>query len=109
MKVLFLICTSVGFISAQSRPLERAETVGYLVNPAKTEWSPSVVNRLRAPAGFTISVFAQELGNLRMIAVSPAGGVYITRRNSQDASLLRDTDADGAADQMPLFLGICRG
>lgn len=85
-----VICT--GLVSAQDRPAERAETAGHLFNPAKANWSPETLSRLRVPAGFRINVFAARMGNTRMMAVSPSGGVYVTRRNTEDVIFLRDTD-----------------
>jgi glucose/arabinose dehydrogenase len=65
--------------------------------PAGVAFSPSIVSRLRAPAGFTISIFAKDLGSPRMIAVGDDGAVYVTRRDSGDVIMLRDDGTGHAA------------
>jgi glucose/arabinose dehydrogenase len=56
------------------------------------------------PDGFTATVFAQELGRARHIAVTPAGDVFVAIGTSPDGSdpgrviALRDGDGDGVAE-----------
>jgi Raf kinase inhibitor-like YbhB/YbcL family protein len=45
---------------------------------------------VKVPAGFKITRFAEGLGNVRMLAVSPEGNVYVTRREEGDVLLLKD-------------------
>jgi glucose/arabinose dehydrogenase len=68
----------------------------YTNAPAKAEWEPSVVDRLRVPAGFRINVFASGLGTARMLAVGDDGTIYVTRRDSGDVLALKD-DGTGKA------------
>lgn len=56
------------------------------------------VARLRAPEGFAVTVFARDLVNPRMLAFSPDGTLYATRRSVGDVVMLRDADGDGRAD-----------
>ena len=56
------------------------------------------VARLRAPEGFAVTVFARDLVNPRMLAFSPDGALYATRRSVGDVVMLRDADGDGRAD-----------
>lgn len=56
---------------------------------------------LRVPEGFAVSVFAEDLGNPRMMAVAEDGTVYVTRPESNDVAALRDQDRDGKADGEP--------
>lgn len=65
--------------------------------PGKAEWDASVIERLRVPAGFRISVFAHDLGTARMLAVGDDGTVYVTRRDSGDVLALRDDGTGKAA------------
>jgi glucose/arabinose dehydrogenase len=54
---------------------------------------------LKVADGFTLTVFARGLGAPRMLAVTPDGKVYVTRRGENgDVLLLRDTDGDGVAE-----------
>jgi Raf kinase inhibitor-like YbhB/YbcL family protein len=54
------------------------------------------LSAVKVPAGFKIARFADGLGNVRMLAVSPEGNVYVTRRDEGDVLLLKD-DGHGRA------------
>lgn len=69
--------------------------------PAKVAATPERMAALRAPAGFSVTPFATELGNARIIAVAPNGNVYVSRRDEGDVLLLKDADSDGKADGPP--------
>ena len=68
---------------------------GAIVEPLKL---PPDVSALKAPPGYKVSIFAEGLGNARMIAVADDGTVYLTRRAEGDVQMLRDTDGDGRAE-----------
>ncbi len=53
---------------------------------------------IKAPAGFKVDVFARDLINPRMLAVSPKGIVYATRRTVGDVIMLKDDNNDSIAD-----------
>jgi Raf kinase inhibitor-like YbhB/YbcL family protein len=53
---------------------------------------------IKAPAGFNVDVFARDLINPRMLAVSRDGNLYATRRTVGDVIMLKDDNADGKAD-----------
>lgn len=55
---------------------------------------------LTAPDGVDVQVFARDLINPRMLAVSPAGHLYATRRSVGDVVMLKDHDGDGRADEV---------
>ncbi|HMB73810.1 MAG TPA: PQQ-dependent sugar dehydrogenase, partial [Gammaproteobacteria bacterium] len=65
------------------------------------------------PAGFTATVFADELGAARHLAVRGNGDVFVTIRNTRrladpnsasgGLAALRDTDGDGDADEIAWF------
>jgi Raf kinase inhibitor-like YbhB/YbcL family protein len=71
---------------------------GHIVKPA--ELPPPEPTALKLPAGFKIEVFASDLGNSRILAVSPAGNVYVTRREQADILMLKPGKG-GAADGKP--------
>lgn len=76
-----------------------AQVQGYVFRPALVQATDANIAQLKVPAGFTITKFADGLGKPRMLAVSPAGGVYVTDREAGTVTLLRDTNNDGKSDQ----------
>ncbi len=61
---------------------------------------------LRLPAGFTATVFADNLGYARHMAVRSDGALYVARRRSDDGMgivALKDTNGDGVADVQEAF------
>lgn len=58
------------------------------------------INDLKVPKGFRIERFAENLGNARMLAVSPAGHVYFTRRDLGDVVMIK-VGATGRAEGSP--------
>ncbi|ADV68103.1 PQQ-dependent sugar dehydrogenase [Deinococcus maricopensis] len=80
-------------------PDQTPQTLNATINePKALGFTPEQLARLRVPAGFTVKVFAKDVGNARMMQVMPDGTVYLTRRKQGDVMMLRDTDKDGAAD-----------
>ena len=76
-----------------------AQIQGNVFEPALVPATDQRVAQLKVPAGFSIAKFADQLGSPRMLAVSPAGNVYVTDRTAGTVTLLRDTNADGKSDQ----------
>jgi Raf kinase inhibitor-like YbhB/YbcL family protein len=72
--------------------------------PAKVELTEERLRAIKAPAGFTVSVFANGLKNARILAVAPDGTVYLSRRDQGDVVMLRDLDGDGKADDGGLIV-----
>lgn len=70
-----------------------------ILEPVAVKFQPELLSRLSVPEGFSISVFAENLGNARMMHVMPNGDIYLTRRQAGDVLLLRDTNGDGVADE----------
>src|SRR5688500_420017 len=62
--------------------------------PAPQPFTDAILDRLKAPEGFEVSVFARDLGNPRMMAVSDDGTVYVTRPTEQDVIALTDDDPE---------------
>jgi len=70
--------------------------------PAPLEATPERLASIELPDGFAITPFATGLKNPRILAVDPAGHVYVSRREQGDVLLLRDADNDGRADGEPV-------
>ena len=73
---------------------------GSILEPEKVEISDDskLANMIKAPEGFKVEVFARDLVNPRMLAVSPAGRLYATRRSVGDVIMLTDSNGDGKAE-----------
>ncbi|GAA6623145.1 PQQ-dependent sugar dehydrogenase [Scytonema sp. NUACC26] len=96
---LVLSITLPGY--AQQTQEQRIEQVeGYLVTPEQLKFDESLLQQLKLPTGFSINVFAKDLGNPRMLAVAPDGTIYVTRRQQGDILALRDSNKDGYADEI---------
>ncbi len=57
---------------------------------------------LKVPDGFKISVYASDVVNGRLMAVSPDGTLYVARQSKGDVVALPDRDKDGKADTMEI-------
>lgn len=66
--------------------------------PVTVEDDAELAGLLSAPEGFSVEVFARDLKNPRMLAVSEAGRLYATRRDVGDVILIEDADGDGRAE-----------
>ena len=82
----------------EDRGRQGVEITGHVLKPVPLAWSQERMDRLALPAGFSIDVFARDLGNARMMKVAENGTLYLTRRKEGDVLMLRDTDGDGMAD-----------
>lgn len=73
---------------------------GSILEPEKLQISDDdkLTGLIKAPDGFKVEVFARDLVNPRMLAVSDAGVLYATRRSVGDVIMLKDADGDGKAD-----------
>ncbi|MFC7208456.1 PQQ-dependent sugar dehydrogenase [Comamonas endophytica] len=67
-------------------------------------FNENLLPNLRVPAGFSVSVFAKDLKNVRWLVVAPNGDVYASRREQGDVLLLRDTNGDGKADEQKIVM-----
>lgn len=73
---------------------------GSILEPSPIDISDDarLTGLIQAPEGVKVQVFARDLVNPRMLAVSPGGHLYATRRSVGDVVLLKDADGDGRAD-----------
>ena len=62
-------------------------------NPVASQEQP-----LTVPAGFHVSVFAQNLNGVRYLTLGPGGAVYASRPSGGDVVRLVDANHDGVAD-----------
>ena len=69
-----------------------------MVEPSPVKFDPSLLQRLRVPAGFTVNVFASNMQHVRWIQPAPNGDLYVSRPKQSDVLLLRDANRDGVMD-----------
>ncbi|WP_400191642.1 PQQ-dependent sugar dehydrogenase [Hymenobacter sp. B81] len=87
--------------AAAQNDYEKTVKDGFPVNvfkPGKVEATDARVAQLKAPAGFTVSKFAENVGKPRMLAVAPNGDVYVSDRDKGTVMLVRDANQDGKAE-----------
>jgi glucose/arabinose dehydrogenase len=71
---------------------------GSAVIPETLPFERAYLERLQLPDGFEVNVFAENVGNVRMMAVAPDGTILVTRRMEGDVIALSDADGNGVAD-----------
>jgi len=71
---------------------------GNVFEPALVPATAERIAQLKAPTGFTVSKYADQLGKPRQLAVASSGNVYVSDRTAGTVILLRDTNGDGIAD-----------
>ena len=75
---------------------------GYGIESPKSE---QVNLRLQVPDGFSLSVYAKDLANARMMRLSQRGDLLVSRpRHGEIVSLLRDNNHDSLPDGQRLLL-----
>ncbi len=84
-----------------------------VTEPERRDFSDALLKQLKLPANFEISVYAQGLGNPRMMAFAPDGTLYVTRPMSGDVIALKGDNKSGksssvqvVANNLPLVHGI---
>ncbi|KGQ18491.1 L-sorbosone dehydrogenase [Lysobacter dokdonensis DS-58] len=100
---LTLACLAAwaGAAVAQDKPAN-VDVQTSVTKPARAQATSDNIAKLRVPSGYTVGVFAKDLGNARILAVAPDGRVYVSRRDEGDVVMLQDADNDGRADGTPV-------
>lgn len=106
LAVSLLALCAASPVLAQAHPEERDKIaiLTHIHEPTPRAPLPGDTAALKVPEGFTVSRFAERLGNLRMLAIAPNGDIYASRRSSGDVILLRDANDDGRADGDPVIV-----
>ena len=58
-----------------------------------------ILEKLKLPDGFTITLFADNVPNARTLALGNNGTIFVGSRNNGSVYALQDTDKDGKVDQ----------
>ncbi|MDN3725497.1 PQQ-dependent sugar dehydrogenase [Aequorivita sp. SDUM287046] len=106
LPILLSICTE---IQAQMPPKENT-SVSHNTNYAQhLDFLPEMVNLLKAPDGWEVSIAASGLGKPRMLYVGPNGEMYITRRTTGDVLMLKDDNGDQKFDAVKTVVADFKG
>ncbi|WP_197434719.1 YbhB/YbcL family Raf kinase inhibitor-like protein [Agrobacterium vitis] len=99
--VILVACSSA---SAQEKIGKHSDITirSSVLEPEKIEVSndAELAGLLKVPEGFKIEVYARDLINPRMLAVSDDGTLYASRRAVGDIIMLKDKDGDGRAEEI---------
>jgi len=94
-------------VAAQDEKTNVTTITGSVFRPPQVPATEERIAALKVADGFTVTVFAKGLGKPRMMAVSPEGRVYITRRGEEgDVLMLQDKDGDGIAEEPKTVLSL---
>ena len=85
-------------ISAHAEKSASESVVSHTFLPEKAVMNAQQMRALQLPPGFKVNVFAQDLGNARMLAVTGDGAVLVTRMAEGKVTLLQDKNDDGVAE-----------
>jgi len=104
MRYLIIISLFL-FIGCTKRPVgeqvkEAAQTITNSNRPSNEDYSNTTLQQLRVPEGFQINIFAQDLGNARMMVVDSNGTIYLSRFDDGIVTELTDNNGDGRADNI---------
>jgi len=91
-------------------PPKDVVTITHTTNyPEHLDFLPEMVSLLKVPEGWKVSVAASGLGKPRMLYYTSSGNMYITRRDTGDVLLLKDTNNDGVFDDIKTVVAEFKG
>ena len=73
-------------------------------SPERVAFDESLLSRLSIPPNFTVTVFARDLGGVRVLVAAPDGTVYASVPSAGTILRLRDLDGDGRAETVETVL-----
>jgi glucose/arabinose dehydrogenase len=104
LTAIFVLQSLCAFSQDKNLVPVEGETVSHIFRPRREPVTAERVKGLTVPTGFEVSVFADGMGNPRIMRVTDEGKVYVTDRNNGRLMLLQDTDKDGKADSSKVLL-----
>lgn len=97
--IVAMLCGAAPAVAqGNNREVVAVSVNSHIFKPAKVDATDERIAQLRAPAGFTVTKFADGLDAPRMIAVATNSDVYVSNRDQGTITLLRDTGRTGRAD-----------
>ncbi|MBW8523741.1 PQQ-dependent sugar dehydrogenase [Chryseobacterium chendengshani] len=77
--------------------------------PEHLDFLPEMVNLLKVPDGWAVSIAASGLGKPRMLYHTSEGNLYITRRDTGDVLLLKDSNRDAKFEDVKTVVAEFKG
>jgi glucose/arabinose dehydrogenase len=97
------LTASISMAIPQQRDGSSTVTVtGHALKPEKKPFSENLLQGIKAPPGFSVSVVAKDLGQPRMMAVGTDGSIYVTRQQTNDVVVLSDSGSGPAKPSVVL-------
>lgn len=100
------VALSWGVAAAEKKSEKPKKVESNTFRPDKKEFKVEYLRQLKVPDGFEISVFAEKLGNARMMILGPNGQILLTRYKEGDLLTLHDRNNDGKMDEYKQATGI---
>lgn len=80
------------------------QDIAELVNPSTSSGINETGMPLDLPLGFSISIFAKDLGTPRVLAIDPSGNLLASIPSQGQVVALLDKDSDGIADETRIVI-----
>lgn len=107
------VTTALVFMQTNAQrgiPPKEVVTITHTTNyPEHLDFLPEMVNLLKVPDGWTVKIAASGLGKPRMLYYTPSGNMYVTRRDTGDVLLLKDTNNDSVFDEVKTVVAEFKG
>jgi len=108
-RIIKLICLGAICVSVAVFAQQRQQNIPQL--PAPSDARPNfgrVVDRPegampKAPAGFTVELYADNVTNARIMEFAPNGDLFVSQPSQNSVLILRDTNKDGKPDERFTF------
>jgi glucose/arabinose dehydrogenase len=106
-RILFVILSGLfalgAVLMAQQRGPQLPEPQPSHPNPSRVV--PRSDNALpKAPAGFTVDIYADNIQGPRMMEWAPNGDLFVSQTSTNTVAVLRDANNDGIPEQRSVFL-----
>jgi glucose/arabinose dehydrogenase len=96
---LFLVLAAALLAAGCSAPAQVGDLPSVSTfSPERVAFDESLLARLSLPPGFAATVFARDLGGVRVLVAAPDGTVYASVPSAGAVLRLRDADGDGSAE-----------
>jgi len=90
-------------------PKDVTKSLSVTKYPQVMDFKPEMLKLLKTPPGWQVSLAASGLGKPRMLYTSPAGNVYVTRRDGGDVLLLEDKNKDNKFENLVTVVSEFKG